>query len=56
VLSDIGRWSQPANLNPDAALIAWLQSVSDAAAQLSDRLSMRFFSHARDVRRATFAA
>lgn len=56
VLADIGRWSQPANLNPDAALIAWLQSVSDAAAQLSDRLSMRFFSHARDVRRATFAA
>jgi uncharacterized alpha-E superfamily protein len=56
VLSDLDRWSDASMLKPDEALARWLDALSAAAATLSDRLSMRFFTHAEDRNRATFAA
>jgi uncharacterized circularly permuted ATP-grasp superfamily protein/uncharacterized alpha-E superfamily protein len=55
VLSDLGRWDDASRLRPDEALAAWLDELSAAAAVLSDRLSMRFFTHAEDRNRVTFA-
>ena len=55
VLSGLDRWNDASTLRPDETLAGWLDELSAAAATLSDRLSMRFFSHAEDRRRASFA-
>jgi uncharacterized circularly permuted ATP-grasp superfamily protein/uncharacterized alpha-E superfamily protein len=56
ILRGLGRCEAADALAPDAATAAWLQSVSAASAALSDRLSMRFFTHAEDRNRAVFAS
>jgi uncharacterized circularly permuted ATP-grasp superfamily protein/uncharacterized alpha-E superfamily protein len=56
VLVGLGTWDDPDRMSPDAALADWLDALAAAAATLSDRLSMRFFTHAEDRNRATFAA
>jgi uncharacterized circularly permuted ATP-grasp superfamily protein/uncharacterized alpha-E superfamily protein len=56
VLRDLERWSDASALSPGEPLAAWLDALSAAAITLSDRLSMRFFTHAEDRSRATFAA
>ena len=58
---DLGRFegqtfSQCRACDPCVDLAAILGEVSLAAAALSDRLAMRFFSHVGDVSRQTFAA
>ncbi len=55
-LANLGRYADPAALEPDAALADWLDSVSIGAATLSERLSMRFFTPAQTSNIATFAA
>jgi hypothetical protein len=40
---------------PDAVLAARLDAIAGGAAALSDRLSLRFFSHADERGRATLA-
>ena len=56
VLAGLGAWDDPVRMSPDAALADWLDALAAGAATLSDRLSMRFFTHAEDRNRATFAA
>jgi uncharacterized circularly permuted ATP-grasp superfamily protein/uncharacterized alpha-E superfamily protein len=56
VLGGLGRYEDPHLLEPDEPLAAWLDELADAAATLSDRLSMRFFSHAEDRNRVVLAA
>lgn len=56
ILTDINRWESPADLQPGPALSDWLMQVTHAAAELSDRLSTHFFTHAHDTRRSLFAA
>jgi uncharacterized circularly permuted ATP-grasp superfamily protein/uncharacterized alpha-E superfamily protein len=56
VLAGLGPWADPARLQPGEPFETWLDAVFAAAAQCSDRLSMHFFSLARDLLRATLAA
>jgi len=55
-LISLGRYDDPALLEPDAALADWLDSISKGAASLSERLSMQFFTPAQTSNIATFAA
>jgi uncharacterized circularly permuted ATP-grasp superfamily protein/uncharacterized alpha-E superfamily protein len=55
-LDGLGALEDPAALVPEAALAERLDAIADGAAALSDRLSLRFFAHADDRNRATFAA
>jgi uncharacterized circularly permuted ATP-grasp superfamily protein/uncharacterized alpha-E superfamily protein len=56
VLDGLGALDDPARLVPDAALAAHLDAIAEAAAVLSDRLSLRFFAHARERERVTLAS
>ncbi len=56
VLAGLGPLDDPAALVPEPALAERLDAIADGAAGLSDRLSLRFFAHADDRNRATFAA
>ena len=56
VLRKLDRWQNPADLQVGPRLTEWLMQVSVATADLSESLSMRFFSHAHDSRRTQFAA
>jgi len=56
VLAGLGPFADAARLTPDGDLPAWLDAVAAGAATLSDRLSLRFFTHADDRALATFAA
>jgi uncharacterized circularly permuted ATP-grasp superfamily protein/uncharacterized alpha-E superfamily protein len=55
-LDGLGELDDPRYLVPDDAFATRLDGVAAAAAELSDRLSMRFFAHADDRNRVTFAA
>jgi uncharacterized alpha-E superfamily protein len=55
-LAGLGPLDDPAALAPEPALAERLDAIADGAAALSDRLSLRFFAHADDRNRATFAA
>ena len=55
-IGDLGALDSPTGLQPDAALADGLDALADGAALLSDRLSLRFFAHADDRNRVTFAA
>lgn len=56
VLVGLGPLEDPAALVPEPGLAQRLDAIADGAAALSDRLSLRFFAHADDRNRATFAA
>jgi uncharacterized alpha-E superfamily protein len=55
VLSSLGPLADATALVPDAVLAARLDAIAGGAAALSDRLSLRFFSHADERGRATLA-
>lgn len=55
-LAGLGPLDDPSALVPEGALADRLDAIADGAAALSDRLSLRFFAHADDRNRATFAA
>jgi uncharacterized alpha-E superfamily protein len=55
VLSSLGPLADVTALVPDAVLAARLDAIAGGAAALSDRLSLRFFSHADERGRATLA-
>ncbi len=56
VLVGLGPLEDPAALAPEPGLAQRLDAIADGAAALSDRLSLRFFVHADDRNRPTFAA
>lgn len=56
VLTGLGPYASAHALRPDAQLADWLDAVAAGASQLSDRLSMRFFSHADDRGRVVLAS
>jgi uncharacterized circularly permuted ATP-grasp superfamily protein/uncharacterized alpha-E superfamily protein len=55
-LAGLAPLDDPSTLAPEPALAERLDAIADGAAALSDRLSLRFFVHADDRNRATFAA
>jgi len=56
ILASLGRYADARALRADAALADWLDAVAAGAAVLSDRLSLRFFSHADDRERVVLVA
>ena len=56
ILASLGRYADARALGADAALADWLDAVAAGAAVLSDRLSLRFFSHADDRERVVLVA
>jgi uncharacterized circularly permuted ATP-grasp superfamily protein/uncharacterized alpha-E superfamily protein len=55
-LEGLGALDDPQCLAPDAAFAGRVDAIAAAAAALSDRLSLRFFAHAREHERVTLAS